>query len=146
MKRKEVVPTFRKKYTRLIIWVIQRLERNCNWKSYHSFSLWGEQAELPLLSIVACPWWKRKLDEGSVSIYHVSALKLGMQILTSGFPNVLGLTVLVTSAVRVPWSIFLNECWWLWGKHAKCVRYWGWSFAVYQWTAASTVSSFDHFQ
>lgn len=85
IKRKEVVPTFGKKCTRLIMWAIQRLERNCNWKSCHSFLLWGEQAELlPLLSIVECPWWRRKLGEGnktgSISIYHVSAIKLGMQI------------------------------------------------------------------
>lgn len=131
----KVVPKFRKKYTRLIIWAIWRLERNRNWKSYHSFLLWGEQAELlPLLSVVACHWWGGKLDEGnktgSVSIDHVLALKLGMQILTSGFPNVLGLAVLVTSALGVPWSIFPYKFWWLWGRHAKCVRYWGWSFAV----------------
>lgn len=56
MKRKEVVPTFRKKCTRLVMQTVQSLERNHNWKSYHSFLLWSEQAELlPLLSIVACP-------------------------------------------------------------------------------------------
>lgn len=140
----------KKKYTRLIMWAIQRLERNCKWKSYHSFLLWGEQTELlPLLSVVACPWW-RKLDKGnktrSVSICHVSTLKLGMRVLTSGFPNDLGLAVVVTSALGVPWSIFPNECWWLQGRHAKCVRYWRWFFAVSQWTVASTVSSFHCFQ
>lgn len=49
--------TFRKKiHTRLIIWAVQRLETNSNYKSYHSFLMCSEQAELlPMLSVAACP-------------------------------------------------------------------------------------------